>query len=154
MNFEFHAICIHSSSLFLSCDAMPASTFNQLSLDEIIATYGTRHIGRESAHDLVGLMDFFCFSEVTLCLSFLTSLFNHYPRSAWFWLTWTSLSMCSVCLMYGFTVPIEDTCALLIEKFRVISSDVTLAKPDRGWITGLYDLLDLPSTVMDCHWHP
>ncbi|CAA6662261.1 unnamed protein product [Spirodela intermedia] len=38
----------------------------KLSLDEIIAAYGTRHIGRESAHDLVGLMDFFCFSEACL----------------------------------------------------------------------------------------
>ncbi|XP_078439545.1 HAD-superfamily hydrolase, subfamily IG, 5'-nucleotidase [Wolffia australiana] len=38
----------------------------KLSLDEIGAFYGTRHIGRDSAHDLVGLMDFFCFSEACL----------------------------------------------------------------------------------------
>lgn len=36
----------------------------QLSQSEIIEAYGTRHIGRDQARSLVGLMDFFCFSEV------------------------------------------------------------------------------------------
>jgi hypothetical protein len=38
--------------------------FNQLSLREIKDLYGTRHIGRDQARRLVGLMDVFCFSEV------------------------------------------------------------------------------------------
>lgn len=38
----------------------------QLSLKEIKEVYGTRHIGRDQARGLVGLMDFFCFSEVSL----------------------------------------------------------------------------------------
>ncbi|KAL8236912.1 hypothetical protein R6Q59_017993 [Mikania micrantha] len=33
---------------------------------EIEELYGTRHIGRDQARELVGLMDFFCFSEVCL----------------------------------------------------------------------------------------
>lgn len=36
----------------------------QLSRNEIEEIYGTRHIGRDQARGLVGLMDFFCFSEV------------------------------------------------------------------------------------------
>ncbi|GAB4853626.1 hypothetical protein Ancab_017817 [Ancistrocladus abbreviatus] len=38
----------------------------KLSPEEIIATYGTRHIGRDQARGLVSLMDFFCFSEACL----------------------------------------------------------------------------------------
>ena len=38
----------------------------QLSEKEIEEIYGTRHIGRDQARELVGLMDFFCFSEVGL----------------------------------------------------------------------------------------
>lgn len=30
--------------------------------------YGTRHIGRDQARSLVGLMDFFCFSEVSFSI--------------------------------------------------------------------------------------
>lgn len=37
---------------------------HQLSLEKIKDMYGTRHIGRAQARVLVGLMDFFCFSEV------------------------------------------------------------------------------------------
>ncbi|XP_057966864.1 uncharacterized protein LOC131157037 isoform X2 [Malania oleifera] len=33
---------------------------------EIVEIYGTRHIGRDQARGLVGLMDFFCFSEACL----------------------------------------------------------------------------------------
>jgi len=39
---------------------------NQLSLSEIKELYGTRHIGRDQARQLVGLMDVFCFSEACL----------------------------------------------------------------------------------------
>ncbi|ESR66758.1 hypothetical protein CICLE_v10007905mg [Citrus x clementina] len=35
----------------------------KLSRKEIAEIYGTRHIGRDQARGLVGLMDFFCFSE-------------------------------------------------------------------------------------------
>ncbi|GJN33949.1 hypothetical protein PR202_gb22580 [Eleusine coracana subsp. coracana] len=35
----------------------------ELSLSEIKELYGTRHIGRDQARQLVGLMDVFCFSE-------------------------------------------------------------------------------------------
>ncbi|XP_071698106.1 uncharacterized protein [Rutidosis leptorrhynchoides] len=38
----------------------------KLSRKEIEELYGTRHIGRDQAGELVGLMDFFCFSEVCL----------------------------------------------------------------------------------------
>ncbi|OMO54548.1 HAD-superfamily hydrolase, subfamily IG, 5'-nucleotidase [Corchorus olitorius] len=38
----------------------------QLSEKEIEEIYGTRHIGRDQARGLVGLMDFFCFSEACL----------------------------------------------------------------------------------------
>ncbi|WCJ28093.1 HAD-superfamily hydrolase subfamily IG 5'-nucleotidase [Euphorbia peplus] len=38
----------------------------KLSLEEIEEIYGTRHIGRQQARVLVGLMDFFCFSEACL----------------------------------------------------------------------------------------
>ncbi|CAD6224938.1 unnamed protein product [Miscanthus lutarioriparius] len=38
----------------------------RLSLSEIKELYGTRHIGRDQAHHLVGLMDVFCFSEACL----------------------------------------------------------------------------------------
>ncbi|XP_072977223.1 uncharacterized protein [Typha angustifolia] len=38
----------------------------KLSLDKIKEIYGTRHIGRDQARGLVGLMDFFCFSEACL----------------------------------------------------------------------------------------
>ncbi|XP_043815779.1 5'-nucleotidase domain-containing protein DDB_G0275467 isoform X3 [Manihot esculenta] len=38
----------------------------KLSLNEIKHIYGTRHIGRDQARGLVGLMDFFCFSEACL----------------------------------------------------------------------------------------
>ncbi|KAE8713984.1 hypothetical protein F3Y22_tig00110202pilonHSYRG00103 [Hibiscus syriacus] len=38
----------------------------QLSEKEIEEIYGTRHIGRDQARHLVGLMDFFCFSEACL----------------------------------------------------------------------------------------
>ncbi|KAL2502403.1 HAD-superfamily hydrolase [Forsythia ovata] len=38
----------------------------KLSRSEINNIYGTRHIGREQARGLVGLMDFFCFSEACL----------------------------------------------------------------------------------------
>ncbi|KAK4757306.1 hypothetical protein SAY87_007433 [Trapa incisa] len=38
----------------------------KLSLEEVNELYGTRHIGRDQARILVGLMDFFCFSEACL----------------------------------------------------------------------------------------
>ncbi|XP_010472379.2 PREDICTED: 5'-nucleotidase domain-containing protein DDB_G0275467-like isoform X2 [Camelina sativa] len=38
----------------------------KLSRKEIESMYGTRHIGRDQARGLVGLMDFFCFSEACL----------------------------------------------------------------------------------------
>ncbi|CAI9782996.1 unnamed protein product [Fraxinus pennsylvanica] len=38
----------------------------KLSRSEINNMYGTRHIGRDQARGLVGLMDFFCFSEACL----------------------------------------------------------------------------------------
>ncbi|GFP85481.1 5'-nucleotidase domain-containing protein ddb_g0275467 [Phtheirospermum japonicum] len=38
----------------------------KLSRSEIDDLYGTRHIGRDQARGLVGLMDFFCFSEHNL----------------------------------------------------------------------------------------
>uniref|UniRef100_A0A804UDL2 HAD-superfamily hydrolase subfamily IG 5'-nucleotidase n=1 Tax=Zea mays TaxID=4577 RepID=A0A804UDL2_MAIZE len=38
----------------------------RLSLSEIKELYGTRHIGRDQARHLVGLMDVFCFSEACL----------------------------------------------------------------------------------------
>ncbi|KAK9275363.1 hypothetical protein L1049_022627 [Liquidambar formosana] len=38
----------------------------KLSREEIQKIYGTRHIGRDQARGLVGLMDFFCFSESCL----------------------------------------------------------------------------------------
>ncbi|GAV82325.1 5_nucleotid domain-containing protein [Cephalotus follicularis] len=38
----------------------------KLSKKEIKEIYGTRHIGRDQARRLVGLMDFFCFSEACL----------------------------------------------------------------------------------------
>ncbi|KAJ4958215.1 hypothetical protein NE237_025326 [Protea cynaroides] len=38
----------------------------KLSRKEINEVYGTRHIGRDQARALVGLMDFFCFSEACL----------------------------------------------------------------------------------------
>lgn len=44
----------------------------QLTVEEVNNFYGTRHIGRDQARGLVGLMDFFCFSEV----SFLHELFE------------------------------------------------------------------------------
>jgi HAD superfamily 5'-nucleotidase-like hydrolase len=39
---------------------------HKLSLSEIKELYGTRHIGRDQARQLVGLMDVFCFSEACL----------------------------------------------------------------------------------------
>uniref|UniRef100_A0A2P2K088 Cytosolic purine 5-nucleotidase n=1 Tax=Rhizophora mucronata TaxID=61149 RepID=A0A2P2K088_RHIMU len=39
---------------------------HKLSRTEIEKVYGTRHIGRDQARGLVGLMDFFCFSEACL----------------------------------------------------------------------------------------
>lgn len=41
----------------------------QLSRKEIAEIYGTRHIGRNQVRGLVGLMDFFCFSEVSLIIN-------------------------------------------------------------------------------------
>ncbi|TYJ49963.1 hypothetical protein E1A91_A01G171200v1 [Gossypium mustelinum] len=38
----------------------------KFSEEEIVEIYGTRHIGRDQACRLVGLMDFFCFSEACL----------------------------------------------------------------------------------------
>ncbi|XP_055822978.1 uncharacterized protein LOC129891592 isoform X3 [Solanum dulcamara] len=38
----------------------------KLSREEIDEMYGTRHIGRDQARELVSLMDFFCFSEACL----------------------------------------------------------------------------------------
>ncbi|KAH9806184.1 HAD-superfamily hydrolase subfamily IG 5'-nucleotidase [Citrus sinensis] len=38
----------------------------KLSRKEIAEIYGTRHIGRDQARGLVGLMDFFCFTEACL----------------------------------------------------------------------------------------
>ncbi|XP_077238220.1 HAD-superfamily hydrolase, subfamily IG, 5'-nucleotidase [Tasmannia lanceolata] len=38
----------------------------KLNRDEIKEIYGTRHIGRDQVRGLVGLMDFFCFSEACL----------------------------------------------------------------------------------------
>ncbi|VFQ95181.1 unnamed protein product [Cuscuta campestris] len=38
----------------------------KLSHEEINEIYGNRHIGRDHARELVGLMDFFCFSEACL----------------------------------------------------------------------------------------
>lgn len=43
----------------------------QLSREEINLMYGTRHIGRDQARGLVGLMDFFCFSEVSFSIGLL-----------------------------------------------------------------------------------
>lgn len=40
----------------------------QLSRKEIEEIYGTRRIGRDQARELVGLMDFFCFSEVSFVI--------------------------------------------------------------------------------------
>jgi hypothetical protein len=40
----------------------------QLSRKEIEEIYGTRRIGRDQARGLVGLMDFFCFSEVSFVI--------------------------------------------------------------------------------------
>lgn len=40
----------------------------QLSRKEIEEMYGTRRIGRDQADGLVGLMDFFCFSEVSFVI--------------------------------------------------------------------------------------
>jgi hypothetical protein len=40
----------------------------QLSRKEIEEIYGTRRIGRDQARGLVGLMDFFCFSEVSFII--------------------------------------------------------------------------------------
>ncbi|TYJ49966.1 hypothetical protein E1A91_A01G171200v1 [Gossypium mustelinum] len=45
----------------------------KFSEEEIVEIYGTRHIGRDQACRLVGLMDFFCFSEGQL-LQFLRIL--------------------------------------------------------------------------------
>lgn len=42
----------------------------QLSRKEIEEIYGTRHIGRDQARGLVGLMDFFSSSEVSLLFSY------------------------------------------------------------------------------------
>lgn len=39
---------------------------HKLSREKIEEIYGTRHIGRDQARGLVGLMDFFCFSEACL----------------------------------------------------------------------------------------
>ncbi|XP_042407662.1 5'-nucleotidase domain-containing protein DDB_G0275467-like [Zingiber officinale] len=39
---------------------------HKISLEKIKEMYGSRHIGRAQARVLVGLMDFFCFSEVCL----------------------------------------------------------------------------------------
>lgn len=39
---------------------------HKLSREKIKEIYGTRHIGRDQARGLVGLMDFFCFSEACL----------------------------------------------------------------------------------------
>ncbi|ONK69699.1 uncharacterized protein A4U43_C05F25810 [Asparagus officinalis] len=39
---------------------------HKLSKEKIQVMYGTRHIGRDQARGLVGLMDFFCFSEACL----------------------------------------------------------------------------------------
>lgn len=47
---------------------------NQISLEKIKEIYGTRHIGRAQARVLVGLMDFFCFSEVNQVLYNLSPL--------------------------------------------------------------------------------
>ncbi|KAF7806582.1 5'-nucleotidase domain-containing protein [Senna tora] len=38
----------------------------RLNREEILAIYGTRHIGRDQASSLAGLMDIFCFSEACL----------------------------------------------------------------------------------------
>lgn len=38
----------------------------KLSREKITEIYGTRHLGRDQARELVGLMDFFCFSEACL----------------------------------------------------------------------------------------
>ncbi|EXB94887.1 hypothetical protein L484_022995 [Morus notabilis] len=44
----------------------PEYLVNVLSRKEIEDIYGTRHIGRDQVRGLVGLMDFFCFSEACL----------------------------------------------------------------------------------------
>ncbi|ONM55108.1 HAD-superfamily hydrolase subfamily IG 5'-nucleotidase [Zea mays] len=41
----------------------------RLSLSEIKELYGTRHIGRDQARHLVGLMDVFCFSELSAAMA-------------------------------------------------------------------------------------
>ncbi|XP_020582621.1 5'-nucleotidase domain-containing protein DDB_G0275467 [Phalaenopsis equestris] len=59
--------CLMKLDFFGSIE--PDSCFlgrQKLSREEIIKTYGSRHIGREQARELISLMDFFCFSEVCL----------------------------------------------------------------------------------------
>lgn len=50
--------------IFLCTEFFIFNPTMQLSPSEIKEIYGTRHIGRDQARGLVGLMDFFCFSEV------------------------------------------------------------------------------------------
>ncbi|KAJ3677154.1 hypothetical protein LUZ60_002878 [Juncus effusus] len=49
----------------------------KLSLDKIKELYGTRHIGRDLQRGLVGLMDFFCFSEACL----IADIIQHFVES-------------------------------------------------------------------------
>lgn len=55
--------------IFYKYNFLIACTFGlQLSRKEIAEIYGTRRIGRDQAQGLVGLMDFFCFSEVSFVI--------------------------------------------------------------------------------------
>jgi hypothetical protein len=72
----FYAFSLSSPTIITLCKNMSIDSLliqfltlmlvNQLSLSEIKELYGTRHIGRDQARHLVGLMDVFCFSEVHL----------------------------------------------------------------------------------------
>mgnify|MGYP001014293918 CR=1 FL=1 len=61
-----------NEKLFLKYLSFPMNV--QLSRKEIEELYGTRHIGRDQARGLDGLMDFFCFSEVGFIIIYIFSL--------------------------------------------------------------------------------
>lgn len=64
MELAFHSLNLRNMTI--SNAALILSGFMQLSMKKIKEIYGTRHIGRDQAGGLVGLMDLFCFSEVRL----------------------------------------------------------------------------------------
>lgn len=61
-----------NEKLFVKYLSFPMNV--QLSRKEIEELYGTRHIGRDQARGLDGLMDFFCFSEVGFIIIYIFSL--------------------------------------------------------------------------------